>query len=60
MMLVTSAAPFFFFDLIETAYMVYTMGLPMYSAFMQLDPFIVVAVVAVNYMNFLLLALATK
>jgi len=58
--LVFATLPFFLFDLVELVVLVYKVDLPMYSVFFQLDPFVVVAVVVVNFMNFVLLALAVQ
>jgi len=58
--LLFSALPFFIFDLVELVVLVYKVDLPMYSVYFQLDPFVVVAVVVVNFMNFVLLALAVQ
>jgi len=58
--LVFATIPFFLFDLVELVALVYKADLPMYSVFFQLDPFVVVAVVVVNFMNFVLLALAVQ
>jgi hypothetical protein len=56
--LIVCSVPFFLFDLVEMIVYVYKYKLPLYATFFQLDWFVVVAVVVVNYMAFLLLALA--
>jgi hypothetical protein len=52
--LFVNGLPFIAMDLFEIAYLVWHVGLPLYNVYFLLDPFIVVAVVVVNYMNFVL------
>lgn len=56
--LIFCTVPFFLIDLVEMVIYVYHYKLPLYVTFFQLDAFLVLAVVLVNYMSFLLLALA--
>ena len=52
--LFVNGVPFIAMDLFEIAYLIWHVGLPLYNVYFLLDPFIVVAVVVVNYMNFVL------
>jgi len=53
--LLIDGTPFMIMDAIEMAYFVYFEGVPCYGVFFELDPFLVLAVVVVAFMNFVLL-----
>eukprot|EP00472_Partenskyella_glossopodia_P011919 CAMPEP_0197538684 /NCGR_PEP_ID=MMETSP1318-20131121/60328_1 /TAXON_ID=552666 /ORGANISM="Partenskyella glossopodia, Strain RCC365" /LENGTH=247 /DNA_ID=CAMNT_0043097167 /DNA_START=102 /DNA_END=845 /DNA_ORIENTATION=+ len=50
-----SGLPFFVMDALEVLYFIYIVGMPLYGVFLDLDPFLVVAVLVVTHMNFVLL-----